>query len=73
MAFVSHVQRGDAYEYNTIYNMTDNTFEPFYIRELAFCGANTLLPDGRALIAGGMPPLTSIPSAGLPVQSLSYS
>ena len=30
------------------------TFEPVYIHELAFCGGNTLLPDGRAFIVGGI-------------------
>ena len=50
------LQNGITYDYNTIYNMTDNTYEPFYITELAFCGGNTLLPDGRAFIVGGKPP-----------------
>ena len=43
-----------SYDYNTVYNLTDNTFEPFYIQELAFCGGNTLLPDGRAFLVGGV-------------------
>ena len=56
-------QNGTAqsYDYNTLYNLTDNTFEPVYIHELAFCGGNTLLPDGRAFIVGGQCPVALHP------------
>lgn len=47
------LQIGGATQYASIYNLTSNTFKPFYIRELAFCGGHALLPDGRGLIVGG--------------------
>ncbi|KAK9791838.1 hypothetical protein WJX73_007086 [Symbiochloris irregularis] len=62
----NYTQVGDSALTSTIYNMTDNTFEPFYIKEMAFCGANTLLPDGRAIIAGGNWGTDSSPSSSQP-------
>ena len=48
-------QTGDgAYtEIASIYDTITNTFEPFHIPDAAFCGAQTVLPDGRAILVGG--------------------
>ena len=48
------VENGTQTEIAAIYNMTDNTFKPYHIREHPFCGAHTLLPDGNAIIVGGV-------------------
>ncbi|KAL3145060.1 hypothetical protein ABBQ32_003546 [Trebouxia sp. C0010 RCD-2024] len=37
-----------------MYNLTDHTYEPFHITESPLCSGHALLPDGRAVIAGGM-------------------
>lgn len=47
------VLNGTQTEIAALYNMTSNTFVPFHITEHPFCGAHTLLPDGRAIIVGG--------------------
>ena len=38
-----------------LYNMTDNTFKPYHIKESAFCSGQTLHPNGEGLIVGGEP------------------
>jgi hypothetical protein len=40
-------------EIASIYDTKTNTFEPFHIPEAPFCGAQTILPDGRAILVGG--------------------
>ena len=40
-------------EIASIYDLKTNTYKPFHIPEAPFCGAQTLLPDGRAIIVGG--------------------
>ena len=40
-------------EIAAIYDTNTNTYEPFRIPEAPFCGAQTILPDGRAIIVGG--------------------
>lgn len=40
-------------ELAALYNRSSNTFTPFHIAENPFCGAHTLLPDGRAVVVGG--------------------
>jgi len=40
-------------EMAAIYNMTDNTFKPFHIKEHPFCSGQTLLPSGQGIIVGG--------------------
>lgn len=49
------LQTGDgAYtEIASIYDTATNTFVPFHMPDAAFCGAQTILPDGRAIIVGG--------------------
>ena len=47
------VLNGSHTEIAALYNMTSNTFVPYHITEHPFCGAHTLLPDGRAIIVGG--------------------
>ena len=40
-------------EMAAIYNMTDNTFVPFHIKEHPFCSGQALLPDGQGIVVGG--------------------
>ncbi|DBB11708.1 TPA: hypothetical protein ACH3X3_005878 [Trebouxia sp. C0006] len=47
------VANGTWTEIAAIYNTVSNTFEPFHIPEAPFCGAQTILPDGRGIIVGG--------------------
>ena len=47
------VQNGTQTEIAALYNMTDNTFKAYHIKEHPFCGAHTLLPDGNAILVGG--------------------
>ncbi|KAA6418816.1 MAG: hypothetical protein FRX49_11173, partial [Trebouxia sp. A1-2] len=46
------VANGTWTEIAAIYNTVSNTFEPFHIPEAPFCGAQTILPDGRGIIVG---------------------
>ncbi|KAL0036357.1 hypothetical protein WJX77_003871 [Trebouxia sp. C0004] len=48
------VDNGTRVESAAFYNLTDNTFKPFHIAEGALCSGHALLPDGSALIGGGM-------------------
>lgn len=47
------VANGSFTEIASIYDTVTNTFEPFHIPEAPFCGAQTILPDGRAILVGG--------------------
>ncbi|KAK9866371.1 hypothetical protein WJX84_008187 [Apatococcus fuscideae] len=47
------VDNGQWTEIASIYNTITNTYQPFHITESPFCGAQTLLPDGRAILVGG--------------------
>lgn len=47
------VDNGTQSETASLYNLTDNTFKPFHMTELAEAGGHVLLPDGRGLIVGG--------------------
>ena len=48
------VDDGTWTEIASIYDTVTNTYEPFHIPEAPFCGAQTILPDGRAILVGGM-------------------
>ena len=48
------VNDGTWTEIASIYDTVTNTYEPFHIPEAPFCGAQTILPDGRAILVGGM-------------------
>lgn len=47
------VDNGTETEMGAIYNMTDNTFRPFHIREHPFCSGQALLPNGQGVVVGG--------------------
>ena len=49
------VDNGTQTEIAAIYNMTDNTFEPYHIKENPFCGGQTLLANGQGVLVGGEP------------------
>ncbi|KAK9861867.1 hypothetical protein WJX84_011613, partial [Apatococcus fuscideae] len=48
------VNNGTRVETAALYNLTDNTYQPFHITESPLCSGHVLLQDGSAFVVGGM-------------------
>ena len=47
------VDNGTRVETAALYNLTDNTYQPFHITESPLCSGHVLLQDGSAYVVGG--------------------